>query len=81
MNYSLKKTLLFFQTSVIPSNASNDHSDFVWKVLVSETLVSVYMAQFGMEREEAERRMAGTPMEGEEDDDDSQGDTEGEGER
>ena len=66
---------------MIPSNASNDHSDFVWKVLVSETLVSVYMAQFGMEREEAERRMAGTPMEGEEDDDDSQGDTEGEGER
>lgn len=47
-----------------------EHSDFVWKVLLAEAFIKLYMDLFGFSKEETERRMSQTPMRPGDDDDD-----------
>ena len=37
-----------------------EHSDFIWKVVVTEVLIKIYMDFFGFDKLETERRMRNT---------------------
>ena len=39
-----------------------DNNDYVWKVLLPEALIKIYMDHFSMERLEVEKRILKTPL-------------------
>ena len=55
---------------VVEGNSSEDR-DYAFKVLLPEVLIKIYMDVLGLERAEADSRMVGTPIEGEEEEDES----------
>jgi hypothetical protein len=39
-----------------------DNNEYVWKVLLPETFIKIYMDHFGLEKAEAEKRISETPL-------------------
>jgi len=44
-----------------------DNNDYVWKVLLPEVFIKLYMDHFSMEKGEAEKRIQNTPLREEDD--------------
>jgi len=53
-----------------------DNNEYVWKVLLAECFIKFYMDHFGVDKNEAEKRISETPLRKSENDSDSESDEE-----